>query len=90
MCCALIDNVEVKIKCKIVDKVLEVLNLFQSIFVVLTIKRLVTLTIDRINRHVLYLFWYAAKKIDTKSRFTNTWYAILRMLSCTKAVPEIK
>ena len=52
MCCF-----KLKFNCKIVDKALEVVNMSQSIFVVLTIKRLAPLTTASIKRHALYLLW---------------------------------
>ena len=50
MCC-----IKAKINWKIVDNVLENVNLSQSIFVVLTVKRPVPLTTSSIKRRVLYL-----------------------------------
>ena len=55
MCCTVIVNERPRINCKIVDKVIGVVNLSQSIVDELIIKSLVTLTIGRIKRHALYL-----------------------------------
>ena len=92
MRCILLVNVKAKYKNKIVEKVLGVVNLSQSIIVILIIKRLVTLTIGRIKRHALYLLrqrLYGQKLIqNTGSQYT--WNAMLCMFSCTKAVVKIK
>ena len=81
MCCT-----KAKISWKIVDNILEIVNVSQSIIVVLTVKRLVPLTTSSRKWRVLYLLWirqYSANhlhKIKVQKIHGTLYYACIHSL----------